>query len=273
MIQTYNGPLRQGTPVVPSGNCSKAKSNCIFRCLLSFQCHLKFFVRRLHPMGEYMWKVKPVRPSPAAAPVSDCTWGSRSLGTGSSACDPGSTFSFSSHSFVKIDHKILSSMNINLQPGNKAMVSTACTFRFASAFSTSAVHQGRGHISAAQRLLSVFHCGKRKMSCVFSSGSQGRLRGCHRDPPPNISVAAAASLPASLPPDWMLSPPTAVPPTTTTNTNLRLTSLRLQLAFRAGSDYQKTKLIPELNQQLSCFICLYSVLSQESDIISSDSSD
>ena len=41
MIQTYNGPLRQSTPVVPSGNCSKAKSNCIFCCLLSFQCHLE----------------------------------------------------------------------------------------------------------------------------------------------------------------------------------------------------------------------------------------
>ena len=271
MIQTYNGPLRQGTPVVPSGNCSKAKSNCIFRCLLSFQCHLKFFVRRLHPMGKYMWKVRNLcshHPLPllyqialGAVAVSELAAPLVTL---------GQHFHFQ---VVKIDHKILSSMNINLQPGNKAMVSTACTFRFASAFSTSAVHQGRGHVSAAQRLLSVFHRGKRKMSCVFSSGSQGRLRGCHRDPPPNISVAAAASLPASLPPDWMLSPPTAVPPTTTTNTNLRLTSLRLQLAFRAGSDYQKTKLIPELNQQLSCFICLYSVLSQESDIISSDSSD
>ena len=85
-------------------------------------------------------------------------------------------------------------MKINLQPGNKAMVSTACTFRFASAFSTSAVHQGRGHISAAQRLLSVFHRGKRKMSCVFSSGSQGRLRGCHLNPCPSISAAAEASL-------------------------------------------------------------------------------
>ena len=34
------------------------------------------------------------------------------------------------------------------------MISTASTFRLASAFST--VHQGRGHIEPGQRLLSVF---------------------------------------------------------------------------------------------------------------------
>ena len=47
MNQTYNRSLRQGTPVIPCGNCSKAKSNCIFCCLLSFQCHLIFIVKRL----------------------------------------------------------------------------------------------------------------------------------------------------------------------------------------------------------------------------------
>ena len=46
----------------------------------------------------------------------------------------------------------------NLQPGDESMIPTACTFRLASAFSTgAAVHQGGGgHISAAQRLQSVF---------------------------------------------------------------------------------------------------------------------
>ena len=41
---------------------------------------------------------------------------------------------------------------------------------------------------------------------------------------------------------------------------------RLQLAFGPGSDYLETKLIPELHQQLLCFICLYN-FTQELDII------
>ena len=84
---------------------------------------------------------------------------------------------------------------IYLQPWNKAMVPTARTFRLASPFSTTAVHQGRGHISAGQRLLLIFgHKGsfERKTCllppfCVFCSGSQGRLRGWHLHPPPETS--------------------------------------------------------------------------------------
>ena len=44
VIQTYYGPLRQSTPVVPSGNSSKTKSNCILSCLLAFQGNLKSII-------------------------------------------------------------------------------------------------------------------------------------------------------------------------------------------------------------------------------------
>ena len=106
----------------------------------------------------------------------------------------------------------------------------------------------------------------KKICCVFCSGSQGRLRGWHLHSPPETSPLPPLKhlFPASLQADWMLGPPTGVPPTTT-NTNL--IPQATTVAFGAGSDYLKTKLIPELHQQLSCFICLYSVLSQESDII------
>ena len=45
VIQTYDGPLRQSTPVIPSGNSSKTKSNCILSCLLAFQCNLKSIMK------------------------------------------------------------------------------------------------------------------------------------------------------------------------------------------------------------------------------------
>ena len=56
VIQTYDGPLRQGTPVIPSGNSSKTKSNCILSCLLSFQCNLKFIMKRLKTKDMYLKK-------------------------------------------------------------------------------------------------------------------------------------------------------------------------------------------------------------------------
>ena len=129
------------------------------------------------------------------------------------------------------------------------MVPTARTFRLASPFS--AVHQGRRHVSA----VNLWPVGsfKRKICCVFCSGSHRRLRGWHLHPPPETSP---------LPPQHLFElrfkligcwgrqlPSRPQQPTPTP---------RLQLAFRAGSDYQKTRLIPELHQQLSCFICLYS---------------
>ena len=141
------------------------------------------------------------------------------------------------------------------------MITTTSTLGLAS--SLPSVDQRRGHIGRSQEPQSAFvrwplPGGKSEVStsCVSSSGPRGRLRGCHLNPCPSISAATEASRKMA-PSDWTSLPPA---PSPSWATNPMAGFPQLQIGFRAGSDYLRTKLIPQLHQQLPCFICFCSVL-------------
>ena len=141
------------------------------------------------------------------------------------------------------------------------MITTTSTLGLAS--SLPSVDQRRGHIGRSQEPQSAFvrwplPGGKSEVStsCVSSSEPRGRLRGCHLNPCPSISAATEASRKMA-PSDWTSLPPA---PSPSWATNPMAGFPQLQIGFRAGSDYLRTKLIPKLHQQLPCFICFCSVL-------------